>query len=467
LALRYYLAVDIGASSGRHMLGRLENGRIVLEEAYRFPNAPVRRNGRLCWDLEGVFSHVVSGLKRCAETGRIPVSMGVDTWGVDFVLLDGGGHLLGDSVAYRDGRTAGMDAVVGEKIPEPELYARTGIQKQIFNTIYQLAAVQQETPGLLEQARRLLMIPEYLHYRLTGVQLGEYTIATTTGLVGVHSGTWDGALLDLLGYPRHIFGPLHPPGTAVGTLTEEVRAQAGFDCAVVLPPSHDTASAFAAVPALDDRSACISSGTWSLLGVETPEPIVTEAGRAANFTNEGGYGGRFRYLQNIMGLWMIQSVYRETGGAVGFQALMELAEGSEYPGVVDVNNEAFLAPESMTETVRRQCRQDGFPPPESTGDVLRCIYNSLALCYARAVKALEGLTGRTCNGVHIIGGGSKDAFLNQLTAKACKLPVYAGPVEGTALGNLISQMIQAGEFPGLNEARAAVRESFEIREYTG
>ncbi|MCL2030127.1 MAG: rhamnulokinase [Oscillospiraceae bacterium] len=460
--MRYYLAVDIGASSGRHILGHLENGRIVLEEAYRFPNEPVTRGGHLCWDLEGLYTHVVSGLRRCAERGKVPVTLGIDTWGVDFVLLDADGRLIGDSVAYRDGRTAGMDAAVAESIPDAELYTRTGIQKQIFNTLYQLAAVRRQTPALLERAARLLMIPEYLHYRLTGEPVSEYTIATTTGLVNIRGNTWDGPLLDTLGFPRRIFGPLRRPGTPVGHLTREVQARAAFDCAVALPPSHDTACAFAAVPSADDSSVFISSGTWSLLGVETPVPIVTEAGRAANFTNEGGYTG-YRCLRNIMGLWMIQSVRRETGGAAGFPALMAQAEASAYPGVVDAGDEAFLAPESMTEAVSLHCRQAGFPPPQSTGDVLRCIYNSLALCYARTVKQLEELTGRRYRRIHIIGGGCRDTFLNRLTAEACGVPVHAGPVEGTALGNLLSQMIGAGEFSGLDAARAAIRSSFDVK----
>ena len=461
----YYLAIDIGASGGRHMLGCLQNGRIVLEEVYRFPNTPAQRDGHLCWDVRGLFSHVVSGLKRCAELGKIPVSVGIDTWGVDFVLLDADGHILGDSVAYRDSRTAGMDALIAGKISEADLYARTGIQKQIFNTIYQLAAVQSRTPELFGKAHRMLMIPEYLNYRLSGVPISEYTIATTTGLVDVRSGTWDGALLDLLRYPRHLFGVLHQPGWTVGNFTGEVQAQTGFDCAVTLAPSHDTAGAFAAVPAADTSSVYLSSGTWSLLGLETPEPIVTEAGRAANFTNEGGYGGRLRYLKNIMGLWMVQSVHREMGGFTGFQEMMEQAQSSGYRGIVDVNDEIFLAPQSMTGAVRQKCQDAGFAPPQGAGDILRCIYNSLALGYARAVKELEGLTGRQAQRIHIIGGGCKDTLLNRLTAQTCGLPVYAGPVEGTALGNLVSQMIRAGEFAGLEEARAAIRESFEIREY--
>ncbi len=361
----YYLAVDIGASSGRHILGHAEDGRIVLEEVYRFDNDLVTRNGHLCWELERLFSEILRGMKRCAELGRIPAAMGIDTWGVDFVLLDEKGRVLGDAVAYRDSRTAGMDSTAAALISPEELYARTGIQKQIFNTIYQFLALKKERPELLAQATRMLMIPEYFHWRLTGKAVSEYTNATTTQLVTAAEKTWDSDLLERLGLPRKIFGELALPGTEVGELLPEIAAEAGFSCKVVLPGTHDTASAVLAVPMTAENAVYISSGTWSLIGLERMEPDCSEESRRRNFTNEGGYGGRFRYLKNIMGLWMIQSVRRElkaAGQAVSFDDLCEMAiKAADFPSRVDVSDECFLAPKNMQKAVDGFCARNGWP----------------------------------------------------------------------------------------------------------
>ena len=466
--MKYHLAVDIGASSGRHILGHVEQGRIVLEEVYRFENGPKKRGGRLCWDFDALAREVVNGLKACAKLGKVPATLGVDTWGVDFALVDREGRVLGDTVAYRDSRTQGMDALVEELIPAQELYRRTGIQKQSFNTIYQLMAVKCQSPELLEQAHRLLLVPDYLHYTLTGVMSNEYTEASTSGLVSAAAKDWDRELLDLLGFPQKLFGTLSLPGTALGGLCPALREELGFDCQVVLPASHDTGSAFLAVPAGEGASVTLSSGTWSLLGVELEQPVTTPESRAANFTNEGGYQYRFRYLKNIMGLWMIQNLRREmaeNGQLPGFGELSQLArEAADFPGRVDVDDPSFLAPESMSAAVRAYCERVGQPVPQSPGELLSCVYHSLAQCYAQSVRQLEALTGRSFQAVHIVGGGSQDAYLNQLTASATGLPVYAGPTEGTALGNLLVQMIAQGEFAGLQEARDAIRASFAVKE---
>ena len=466
--MKYHLAVDIGASSGRHILGHVEQGRIVLEEVYRFENGPKKRGGRLCWDFDALAREVVNGLKACAKLGKVPATLGVDTWGVDFALVDREGRVLGDTVAYRDSRTQGMDALVEELIPAQELYRRTGIQKQSFNTIYQLMAVKRQSPELLEQAHRLLLVPDYLHYTLTGVMSNEYTEASTSGLVSAAAKDWDRELLDLLGFPQKLFGPLSLPGTALGGLCPALREELGFDCQVILPASHDTGSAFLAVPAGEGDSVTLSSGTWSLLGVELETPVTTPESRAANFTNEGGYQYRYRYLKNIMGLWMIQNLRREmaeNGKLPGFGELSRLAwEAADFPGRVDVDDPAFLAPESMSAAVRAYCERVGQPVPQSPGELLSCVYHSLAQCYAQSVRQLEALTGRSFQAVHIVGGGSQDAYLNQLTASATGLPVYAGPTEGTALGNLLVQMIAQGEFAGLQEARDAIRASFAVKE---
>lgn len=457
---RYYLAVDIGASSGRHILGHVKNGTIFLEEVYRFPNSMVERNGHLCWDVDRLFGEVLAGMRVCRDLGKRPASMGIDTWAVDFVLLDRAGRRLGDPVAYRDSRTQGMDQWVRQRISDQELYRRTGIQFQPFNTIYQLAAVR----DLLPQAEALLMIPDYLHFLLTGVRKFEYTNASSTGLLDAANCDWDRDLLDKLGYPQTLFPDLSMPGETVGRLLPEVAETVGFDCQVVLPATHDTGSAFLAVPARDEHSVYLSSGTWSLLGVENPAPITTEASRKANFTNEGGYGRRYRYLKNIMGLWMIQRIRAEHAETYSFQQLIDMAEAADFDAIIDVNDDSFLAPESMTQAVRNYCRSHGLPVPETLGHLLGCVYRSLAVGYRDAIRELEGLTGRKYTAIHIVGGGSQADYLNCLTAQATGLTVYAGPTEGTALGNLMAQMIAAGEFEDLTAARAAVRESFDIRE---
>lgn len=296
-ATRYYLAIDIGASSGRHILGWVDKGKIRIEEIYRFKNQLEKRNGHLCWDLAHLFQEVLSGLRKCKALDRVPVSVGIDTWGVDFVLLDENGAVLGDTVAYRDGRTKGMDEEVYRVVPEAALYARNGIQKQLFNSIYQLMAIKKETPDILARAARFLMIPEYLNYRLTGVAKNEYTNATTTQLVCAKTQEWDTALMEKLGLPAGIFGPLCLPKTTVGSFSKEIEEQVGFQSEVVLPATHDTGSAVMAVPTNDDNSIYLSSGTWSLMGIERLIPHCTEMSRLHNFTNEGGYHHRYRYLK--------------------------------------------------------------------------------------------------------------------------------------------------------------------------
>jgi rhamnulokinase len=473
--------VDIGASGGRHILGWVQAGRIALQEVYRFPNTQVRRDGRDCWDTQALFAHLVAGLKACREAGKTPDSMGVDTWGVDYVLLDAEGRLIGDAVAYRDARTQGADALAEAVLPFEALYARTGIQKLPFNTVYQLLAHRRDHPEQLAQASRFLMMPDYLHYLLTGVPCNEYTNATTTALVSARHRDWDRELLAALRLPAAIFGPLRRPGETLGGLAPGVRDAVGFDCRVVLPATHDTGAAFLAVPAKDDRAVYLSSGTWSLLGAPRPAPIATPQSQAAGFTNEGGYGGTYRFLKNIMGLWMLQSIRREISGeayvsgaqpdapaaghACTFADLQRAARAAaDFPSLVDVDDPAFLAPPNMAEAVRRHCLRTGQPVPQDMGQLAQCVYASLARAYRDTIRQLSALTGVRYTAVHIVGGGSQDAYLNELTARAAGLPVYAGPTEGTALGNLVAQMIAAGEYRDLGAARAAVRQSFTVKE---
>ena len=469
--MTYHLAIDIGASSGRHILGWVEDGRMHLKEVYRFENRLAEKNGHLCWEMARLWQNVLAGLKACKDAGCTPETVGIDTWAVDFVLLDAAGEILGDTVAYRDSRTEGVRQALEPVLPFAEHYARTGIQYQPFNTAYQLAALQTEHPDQLAAAKTFLMVPDYLNYKLTGVAANEYTNASTTALVGAASRDWDDELIARLGLPRGVFQSICQPGTVLGRLTPEVQAEVGFDCTVVLPATHDTGSAWLAVPARDDRAVYLSSGTWSLLGVENTVPITSAASAAANFTNEGGYGGTYRYLKNIMGLWMIQSVRRELGERApngtrpAFPELIAAAkEASGYPGLVNADDDRFLAPNSMIGEITAACAEAGYPAPATTGEVMQVIYNSLADDYRRAIAALQSLTGKTYESVNIVGGGSQDGYLNQMAANVTGLPVYAGPTEGTALGNLIVQFIAAGEYADLQAARDAIKQSFAIQE---
>ena len=471
--MKNYLAIDIGASSGRHMLGRVENGKIVLDEVFRFENSQVRRNSHDCWDVERLVENVKKGIDAAMEKAEIE-SIGIDTWGVDFVLVDDAGNMIGDAVAYRDGRTAGADAEIEAGVMSfKELYSRTGIQKTSFNTIYQLWALKKEHPEEIEKAAQLLMIPEYINYRLTGNIVHDYTDSSTTGLLDAKTKDWDFDLIDKLGFPRRIFGKLEMPGATVGEY-KGVK--------VVMPALHDTGSAFLAVPAKDDKSVYLSSGTWSLLGIESERPILTPESLEANMTNEGGAWGRYRYLKNIMGLWMVQSIRRELSGVkyvegrdndatidalkgiedwqkgrkYSFQDLEMAARGSlSYQITVNVDDERFMNPESMIAEVVDAASKAG-NPPRTVGDIVQCVYRSLAEAYADTIANLTAITGRNFSTIHIVGGGCQDRYLNTLTAEATGLNVVVGPVEATATGNLIVQMMAAGEFESLEEARKAI-----------
>ena len=457
----YYLAVDIGASSGRHMLAWLEDGKIRMEEIYRFENGIRPVNGHLCWDLDGLFREILEGMRRCGEAGKIPSCMGIDTWAVDFVLLDGRGERIGDSVSYRDGRTKGMDEKVYRRISEKDLYARTGIQKQIFNTIYQIMAVKDRHPEQLEAAKDLLLIPDYLNYLLTGEKKTEYTNATTTQLVSPVTKDWDRELIQTLGFPEGLFGAITLPGTRVGSLKPEIRQQVGYDVTVIQTATHDTASAVVSVPSTEDYLLYISSGTWSLMGTERPEADCGEASRKANLTNEGGYDYRFRYLKNIMGLWMIQSVRHEWGDRYSFAEICAMAEKENaFPSRVDANDDTFLAPESMIRAVQDFCARTGQRVPETPGQIAAVIYRSLAECYGKTIREIEALTGRNYDCIYVVGGGSHADYLNRLTAEATGKTVVCGPGEATAIGNLAVQMIAMGDLENLKAARACIADSF-------
>ena len=459
-----HLAIDIGASGGRHILGYQEGGILHLEEIHRFVNGMKSDGGSLCWDLDAIFDEIIIGLKKCALLDKKPVSVGIDTWGVDFVLLDKKGFRLGPSIAYRDCRTDGMDLEVYKCISDNELYERTGTQKMLLNTIFQLMAVLRKTPQYLDEAANLLMIPDYLHYRLCGVMKNEYTIASTSGLINARTKTWDDDIIARCGFPKGIFGDIVPAGSIIGRFTDEVKATVGYDCTVIMPPSHDTASAFLAVPAKSGRSVYISSGTWSLMGVELCEPITNPASKSAGFTNEGGYEDMYRYIKNIAGMWLIQSVYKEIGDGIDYTELVALARESDYDIIFDVNDETLTAPASMVSAISKVCLNSGGAAPDGLGDFARCIFRSLAASYANTIKDLQAITGTVYDSINIIGGASRNKYLNELCAEACQLPVYAGPAEGTALGNIASQMIAYGGLSGPDAVREAIGRSFHIHE---
>ena len=461
----YYLAVDIGASSGRHILASMDNGRMTIEEVYRFDNGMINDNGNKLWDVDSLFANIIEGMKKCKELGKIPVSMSIDTWAVDYVLLDDNDKCIGNVYGYRDERTDGMDEEVYKVISEKELYKRTGIQKQKFNTIYQLMSDKFIRPEQLKEAKTFIMLPDYFQFLLTGVKASEYTNATSTQLVNPETKQWDYELIDMLGINRNMFMELKQPGTILGELTDGIKKIVGYNTRVVMCASHDTASAVMAVPTVADNVLYLSSGTWSLMGTELLKARCDEKSQVCNFTNEGGYDYRFRYLKNIMGLWMIQSVRKEIAPELGFGEISELASKQTIPSFVDANDPRFLAPEHMTSEVQKACKESGQQVPQGIAEVACVIYNSLAKCYADTAKEIEKLTGKTYDCIQIVGGGANADYLNKLTAFFTKKTIYAGPTEATAIGNLCAQMIAAGELENLKEARQCVYASFPIHKY--
>lgn len=459
--MNYYLAIDIGASSGRHILGHLENDKMVLEEVYRFSNGMKKKDGHLIWDVDALFEHILLGMKKCKERNIVPVSMGIDTWAVDYVLLDEAGNRIQDVYGYRDSRMKGIDKEIYKIICEEDLYLRTGIQKQIFNTIYQL-----KTEDKLDEANCMLMIPDYFNYLLSGQKITEYTNASTTQLVSPVTKDWDYELIELLGYPKHIFTEIKNPGYVVGNLRQEIQKIVGFDTRVVLPATHDTASAVLAIPSNED-SLYISSGTWSLMGCELKEANCSLESKERNFTNEGGIDYRFRYLKNIMGMWMINSMKHEIANEYSFNDICEMAKKETITSIIDAQDHRFLAPVSMVEEVQNACFENGQEVPQTIGQIAKVIYQSLAECYKNVAKEIECLTGKQYSCIHIVGGGSQAMYLNELTAKACKKTVYAGPVEATSIGNIAAQMLSNHELIDLYEARKCIFDSFEIVKVEG
>ncbi len=461
-----YLAIDIGASGGRHILGYIDNGKLATQEMYRFENGAKMKGDHLCWDGEALFQHVLRGIAECGKQGYHPVSIGIDTWGVDFALLDKAGNLAGDTVAYRDNRTDGMDVQLEKTMPFALLYQKTGIAKQPFNTLYQLMAVLKENPQARETADDFLMIPEYLSYRLTGQKAHEETNLSTGALLDAKTRTWCKDAIKAAGLPEKWFRTkIVKAGTVLGRLLPEHAQAVGFESTVVLPATHDTGSAFMAVPAKDDRAVFLSSGTWSLLGTELTKPQTDNKSQAVGFTNEMGYNGTIRYLKNIMGMWMLQCIRKEMDLKYSYAQMAELAAESDYEDYVDATDNRFLAPRNMKGEVLRALHDQGSPEPKEDKDIFRAVTLGLAMCYRNSIREIETLSGKSFTSINIVGGGSQNITLNRLTSKVTGLPVYAGPTEGTALGNLIAQMITDGQLPDLQTARHLITESFPIIKY--
>ncbi|MEV5960964.1 rhamnulokinase family protein [Kribbella sp. NPDC051952] len=449
-------AVDLGASSGRVMLGMVGPGVLELSEVNRFWNGPVRTAGTLHWDVLHLYHSMLKGLRGAGQLDGV----GIDSWAVDYGLLDGKGRLLGNPVHYRDSRTDGVMDRVLETVPAAELFDITGLQQLPFNTIYQLAA-----EGLLEQAETLLMIPDLLGYWLTGEIGTERTNASTTQLYDVRTREWSDSLVARMGLPRRLLPELRDPGDVIGTvLPDETGLPPGTP--VIAVGSHDTASSVVAVPAGDERFAYISSGTWSLVGLELDEPVLTDAARAANFTNEGGVDGQIRFLRNVMGLWILQECQRVWADDDLPTLLRDAAAAPPFAVLIDPDAPEFLAPGNMPERINEHCRKIGQEPPQSRAAAVRCVLESLALAYRRTLRAAQSIADREVDVLHVIGGGSQNELLCQLTADACGLPVLAGPVEASALGNVLVQARALGEpLPDLAAMRALVRSTHHLRRY--
>lgn len=473
--VRKFAAVDLGASSGRVLMGRWDGSRFDVSEAYRFANGPVSAQGHQYWDALSIWTEIKSGLARCAAGGTYGAGelagVGVDTWGVDYALLDSAGKLLGNPYHYRDRRTDGIMELAFGRVPRPAIYNETGIQMMQINTLYQLLSMVRDGDPQLDAARTLLPMPSLFGYWLAGVPVAEYTHATTTQCLAAVDRRWAVGLLEKLGIPAEIFPPLVEPGAVVGPLLVGVAEEIGQTgpVPVIAVGSHDTASAVAAIPDLDARSAYISSGTWSLMGVEVGAPVITETSLAGNFTNEGGVEGTIRLLRNIPGLWLIQECRRNwqrEGSDYSWEGLLERAERERpFAYLIDPDAPELLSPPDMPAAIRAVCRRTGQAEPETVGAVVRCCFESLAVRYRVTLEDLEQLVGHRLEVVRIVGGGSQNRLLCQMAADACGLPVVAGPVEATALGNLMMQAIATGELDDLAAGRAAVANSVTLDRY--
>ena len=437
--MEYVLAIDIGASSGRHILGWMEHNKLQMQEVHRFHNQIIHRQGRDIWDIDQLYKEVVLGMKKCASIYKIPKSVAIDTWACDFVLCDDQGNRLCECVAYRDARVCGWMERAFKVMKQDVLYQRTGIQFQTFNTLYQCLALRQEEPDIFQRADHFLMVPDYLNYRLCGIFANEYTNATTTQMVHASYKAWDEEILSAFALPKHIFHPLRKPGEILGHLTRDVIEEVGYDCVVKVCASHDTGSAFAAVAKKD--TILISSGTWSLVGVLNEQSNCSSTACQLNFTNEGGANHSIRFLKNIMGLWMIQEVRHCYDDAYSFAQFVEMARACQsFPSIIEVNEERFLHPENMVKEIQNSCLETSQQVPVTPGEIAYCIYHSLALAYQKAIQEIMQIQKKVYTTIHIFGGGCQNELLNELVHELTHMEVYVGPVEATAIGNLRIQL---------------------------
>jgi rhamnulokinase len=460
-----YLACDLGAESGRVMLGTLTEGRLALEEIHRFANVPLKADGSLHWDISRLFEELKRGLRKAAER-RVPIaSLSTDSWGVDYLLFDGAGKPLVPTFHYRDPRARKGVENAFARVDWKTIFGETGIQFMVLNTLYQLAA---ESPERLAQARLILGIGDGFNYLLSGQAVAEQSMASTFQLFDPRTRTWSDALIGRLGFPREIFPSLVTSGTPLGALRADVGQETGLTgTQVVASCSHDTGAAVAAVPASGGNWAYLSSGTWSLMGVELGEPIITDACRELNFTNEVGYGGSIRLLKNIIGLWLVQECRRDWakhGQAYEYSELATLAaQSATFGALINPTDQRFLGPDDMPAKIAGFCRETNQPPPATPGATIRCVLESLALLYRRTLLQIEQLTGRNVDRLHVVGGGSRNDLLNQFTADALQIPIVAGPAEATAAGNVLVQALALGHLPSLKAARDIVRASTDLQ----
>ncbi|MCA9142503.1 MAG: rhamnulokinase [Planctomycetaceae bacterium] len=473
---KVYLAVDLGASSGRVVAGLFDGKRLQLEDVHRFENGGIRANDRMYWDLLALWQNITDGLRASAVRycDRV-ASVGVDTWGVDYGLLGPGDELLGNPYHYRDARTNHVMEQAFEVVSREEIFAETGLQFMQFNTLFQLIAMKQQNPQLLDTAESFLMMPDLFHWLLTGEKANEFTNASTSQFHNPAKNAWSESLFDRFNLPKNILGTVLTPGTRLGGLRPSVSEATGLrDVSVILPGTHDTASAVMAVPAVgtptEHPNWCyISSGTWSLMGAEIPAPVISDRCRELNFTNEGGVGGTTRLLKNIGGLWLVQEcrrIWKQEGHELGWSELVDRAT-TATPLVSLINPDAgeFVAPNNMPQAIREFCRTSGQEPPESVGAVIRCALESLALRYRMVLNWTTELTGSNIDTIHIVGGGTQNRLLCQMAADACNCQVVAGPVEATAIGNVMMQVVSSGEVSSIEQAREVVRNSFDVEEY--
>ena len=471
MAEQKMLAIDLGASSGRGIVGAYNGEKLTLKENHRFSNDPVILNGRMYWDILRIFHEIKQSIAKTVLDGDAIRSIGIDTWGVDYALLDANGRMLSNPYHYRDARTEGVVSYVGRFFDPADLYAQTGIQCMNFNTIFQLACDLRDAPEKVKNASRMLNIPDLLNYFLTGNMANEYTILSTGALLDAHKRDYAKDIIAKTGISQKLFGEIVQPGTSMGKLLPQVLGEVGkTDAEVLTVASHDTASAVIAVPTQEKEFLFISSGTWSLMGTELDAPKINDETEKYNFTNEGGVNNTIRFLKNIMGLWLIQESrrqWRREGKEYSFAELEALAKDAKpFQCFIDPDDPSFVAPGNLPARVREFCQKTGQYVPETVGEIMRCIYESLAMKYRYTAEIIGKLTGISPRVIHVLGGGTKDGFLSQMTADACGIPVCAGPEEATAIGNLLVQLMAAGEAKNLSDARAIVAASFTCKYYT-